>query len=224
MPSIKEPKGFVLIKEAKEKSMKTAKASYALFIAVGLLMTGLLNTVMATTYYWDSSTSTGYQSGTGTWDSSDFWTLNGTALTTWPVGTTHDAVFSTVGQTSTNLVSLTSPITVNSLTLGNGNSQSLTIITNGTLTIGAGGISVANNNVTAQIWSEIVLGALQPWSLNFHLGVRGNISGSGGITRTGNSTSTLSLYGTNNFSGISSKARVLSQSIRPRVCRWVPVR
>ena len=182
--------------------MKTLKEGYALLIAVGVLMSGLLNHVMAANYFWDTGAAAGYQSGTGTWDSSAFWTLNGTALTTWPGGTTHDAVFSTTLQgTTTNLVSLTSPINVNSLTLGTGNSQALTIITNGTLTIGAGGISVANNNVTAQLWSDIVLDANQSWSLNFHLGVMGNILGSGGFTRAGNSASTLSLYGTNSFSG-----------------------
>ena len=184
--------------------MKTIKASYALLIAVGLLMTGLLNTVMAANYYWDTGAAGGYQPGNGTWDSSTFWTLNGTTLTTWPGSNTNNAYICTT--TGTNVVTISSPVSVNQLGLGwNGSAKTdnnWVTLTNSSITVGAGGI-IVDGNKTAAIYSDISLAANQTWDIRaVALPVYGNVTDNGngyGITKTG--TSTLSLYGTNSFSG-----------------------
>ena len=184
--------------------MKKIRASYALLIAVGVLMTGLLNTVMAANYYWDIGAAAGYQPGNGTWDSSAFWTLNGTTLTTWPGDSTNNAYICTT--TGTNVLTISSPVSVNQLGLGwNGSAKTdnnWVTLTNSSITVGSGGI-IVDGNKTAAIYSDIVLATNQTWDIRaVALPVYGNVTDNGngyGITKTG--TSTLSLYGTNSFSG-----------------------
>ncbi len=43
-------------------------------------------------YYWDVSTTSGYQAGNGTWGTDNYWTLNGTTLISWP-GPGYSATF-----------------------------------------------------------------------------------------------------------------------------------
>jgi autotransporter-associated beta strand protein len=170
-------------------------------------MTGLLNNVMAANYYWDIGTATGYQPGNGTWDSSAFWTLNGTTLTTWPGDSTNNAYFGTTAGTS--IVSINGTVEVTQLGFGWTGAAAVNStynkLTNGTLRVGAGGIICAGdkNAVNDQaIWSDIVLTTNQTWSTIAQLCVNGAITdgGSGyGITKIG--ANTLSLYGTNSFSG-----------------------
>ena len=184
--------------------MKTLKEGYALLIAVGVLMSGLLNHVMAANYFWDTGAAAGYQSGAGTWDSSAFWTLNGTALATWPGDSTNNAYICTT--TGTNVVTISSPVSVNQLGLGwTGSAKAdnnWVTLTNGIITVGSGGI-IVDGNKTAAIYSDIGLAANQTWDIRaVALPVYGNVTDTGsgyGITKSG--TSTLSLYGTNSFSG-----------------------
>ena len=184
--------------------MQTVKVRYGLIIAVGLLMTGLLGTAKAANYYWDTGAGAGYQPGNGIWDSSAFWTLNGTALTTWPGGNTNNAYLCTT--TGTNVVTIGSPVSVYQLGLGwNGSAKTdnnWLALSNGTVTVGAGGI-IVDGNKTAAIYSDIALAANQTWDIrSVALPVYGSVTDNGngfGITKTG--TSTLSLYGTNSFSG-----------------------
>ena len=190
--------------------MKTLKASYALLIAAGLLMTGLLNTVMATNYYWDGNSGTQLQPTNGVWADANWNTASsglGT-LVTWPGESTNNAYVCTT--TGTNFITISSTASVNQLGLGwtgsAGVNSTFNKLTNGTLRVGAGGIICAGDKNTVNdqaIWSDIVLTTNQTWNTIALLCVYGSITdgGSGyGITKTG--ANALSLYSTNNtFSG-----------------------
>lgn len=187
--------------------MKKIKASYALLIAAGSLMTGLLNTVMAANYYWDGSSAKDLQSTNGVWADA-CWNPNSNGsgtLVAWPGGTTHNAYICANTSPGLNVVTISSPVSVNQLGLGwNGSAKvdgSWVTLTNSAITVGAGGI-IAAGNKTLLVYSDVALAANQGWVINNNLSVYGNVTDNGngyGITKTG--TSTLYLYGTNSFSG-----------------------
>lgn len=173
-------------------------------LMIGLMATTWCGTLSAANYYWDTGTAAGYQPGNGTWETSAFWTLNGTTLTTWPGESTNNAYICT--STGTNVVTISSPVGVNQLGLGwNGSAKTdnnWVTLTNSSITVGAGGI-IVDGNKTAAIYSDIVLATNQTWDIRaVALPVYGNVTENGngfGITKTG--ASTLSLYGINYFSG-----------------------
>jgi len=185
-----------------KKIMKSRASVWGLMI--GLISATMCGTLSAANYYWDIGSAAGYQPGNGTWETSAFWTLNGTTLTTWPGESTNNAYICT--STGTNVVTISSPVGVNQLGLGwNGSAKTdnnWVTLTNSSITVGAGGI-IVDGNKTAAIYSDIVLATNQTWDIRaVALPVYGNVTENGngfGITKTG--ASTLSLYGINYFSG-----------------------
>ncbi|MES2924630.1 MAG: autotransporter-associated beta strand repeat-containing protein [Verrucomicrobiota bacterium] len=73
-------------------------------VSVGLLVFEISPTAEAAIQYWDTSVDANVQAGSGTWGSSDFWTTDGTTLTSFT--SANNAVFAgsgaTVGATLTN--------------------------------------------------------------------------------------------------------------------------
>jgi autotransporter-associated beta strand protein len=76
----------MVISNAKMPAVKR----FSLLAAIALFT--FANTAVATDYYWDNSTTAGYQVGNGTWGTNNYWSTNGgTTLVAWAAGNT--AVF-----------------------------------------------------------------------------------------------------------------------------------
>ena len=70
----------------------------------------------AADYIWDTSISSGYQAGNGTWSTNTAnWTVNGTTLTYWPATTGNTATFS--GSTGTYAIILSGTLNVDSISI-----------------------------------------------------------------------------------------------------------
>ena len=140
-------------------------------------------------------------------------TLNATsgALTNWATDVTGvtdagvqpnaftDVSFSTTGATNLTVATLGQNFTFNSLNFNNA-AGAVTINDTGSNTITVnGGITVESGAPAEAVNVPIILGAAQTWANNSvnALTVNGAISGSGGITKTGNGT--LVLSGANNY-------------------------
>ncbi len=164
--------------------------------------------VSAATQWWDASTNSGLQAGTGVWSTVDaFWATNGNPVSgngpfAWVNG--NDAVFTVVATATVNGVS------ANSISAQAGDPGVLLIPGAGALTNGAGGIAMTNNFLS--ISCPIVLGADQTWSINAaknqkfdgavggpgHLTVRmsgGAYNGTFTLTNAANAFNTFTTYG-----------------------------
>ncbi|MBN1577894.1 MAG: autotransporter-associated beta strand repeat-containing protein [Chitinispirillaceae bacterium] len=62
------------------------------FFKVFSIIALIVSSSYGAAYFWDISTSGGYQAGDGTWGSNNYWTLNGTSLVAWP-GSGNSATF-----------------------------------------------------------------------------------------------------------------------------------
>jgi len=97
-------------------------------------------------------------------------------------------------------LNLTSAFTATSLTFNSQSSDySLGSSNSSVLSLGAGGITVANSSITFASTLGLTLLAQQSWALDYALSVSGAISGAAGINKTGYGDLTLS--GTNTFTG-----------------------
>jgi autotransporter-associated beta strand protein len=198
-------------KQRKAADMKTKRfngvrilsaSTIAKAYTVSALALAFCMQVRAAVWEADGQTAANYQSATGTWETASIWSTNGTLLSTWPGLTIDDARIGFSQQNQSFLLTIDSSVTVNSLNIAAQNGTKATI-TNGTLHIGAGGLTVAGNQAAVDsevIWSSIVLDANQTWNTVQNLWVRGDISGSATLTKIG--ASPLNLYsGNNTFSG-----------------------
>src|SRR5207253_884387 len=80
----------------KDATVIMSKSRNALKLVVAALALGVLagmsgGTAVAATYTWDTSVSAGFQSGSGTWGTSNFWSTLGTDALAWTASS--DAVF-----------------------------------------------------------------------------------------------------------------------------------
>ena len=150
--------------------------------AFTLLVLRVVQPAQAATYYWDTSSSPGIQSGSGTWDTAtEKWSsTNGGSnpLLAWTAG--NDADFYTNG---TSTVTVNGNQTVGNITFdGSGYT-----VTGGTLTM-TGGTVAANQDAT--IGSVII--------------------GPGSLTKVGSGTLTLSGTSSNTYSGDTNVSRARS--------------
>jgi len=171
-------------------------ASSALFLFV--LTAGYSQAV---TWRWDTDSASGFQPGNGIWESSAFWTENGTVLTTWPGGTNDTFIHSAIG---TSVITIASSVSLHRLQTADGNDRNLTI-TGGTLHLGAGGLRTAGNGLQV-IESAIQLTDHQVWDADStsasNTMIRGRVSGPFELTVEGDTFRTLRMYATNNnYSG-----------------------
>ena len=168
--------------------MKTIKARYALLIAVGLLMTGLLNNAMADTQNWKGAIN-------GVWATAanDPTATNWQGNVTWTNG--NDAVFPVGG---TSIATINGAVTARSVSSTGGANL---IVTNGVLNLGVGGLNNLANNDTFRIYSDITLTATQAWTANRKIYVYGPMSGTADITISGLNAYPATLVGSNTFSG-----------------------
>ncbi|MBN1308769.1 MAG: DUF2341 domain-containing protein, partial [Chitinispirillaceae bacterium] len=142
-----------------------------------LLMSATSAELLAADYFWDISTSSGYQAGSGTWGSNNYWTLNGTSLVAWP-GAGNSATFA--GSDGTWAITVSGTQNVDSIYFGN----STYTLSSGTVNLGSkSGITLASGK-TATI-SAVIAGT-------------GGLSVKGGTA----SLSTLNLSGANTYTGV----------------------
>lgn len=148
-------------------------------VGMAVMVVGLFaGTARAASWNWDGTTNANFQAATGKWETATFWTTNGTALTTWPGSTTDTVIIQGAG---TNLIEIDTTVTVQALSLAPVNGVSV-IVTNGLLTVGAGGIAVAGNVIAAGgevIYSALSLAASQTWTQSQNLAVYGQVSDAG---------------------------------------------
>ena len=174
--------------------------------------------------YWDTNNATtGFGTAGGTWaapttnNATQGWSTSSTGSTTLSGTTTTDTTSalnfgSSTNQLGTGTITVSGSVNANSLTFvssGSGNNVSLS---GGNITLGGTTpfitvTNTANASATTQtISSNITLGANQTWTVNAGgsvgtaaLNVSGRVSGGFGITKTGNGT--LTLNGTNTYTG-----------------------
>jgi hypothetical protein len=167
-------------------------------------MTALVMTmasVEAATWRWDTSSASGYQAGSGVWESSFFWTQNGTALTNWP-GIAEDSVLNVAAGDS--VITISSTVSVYGLQMADQNSRQLTV-TGGMLKLGAGGLHTLGTG-TQIVESAVELTADQTWralsSASVNSPVYGQVSGPYSIAVAGDTFRALKMYNTDNtYSG-----------------------
>lgn len=124
-------------------------------------------------YYWDNSTSSGYQISNGTWGSNNYWSTDGTALVAWP-GAGKSATFAGSDGTWT--------ITVN----GTQNVDSIAFLNNG-YTISGG--TALNFSTKPGVFVDA----------SKYATISTVISGSPGVSKYG--AGTLTLSGSNTYTG-----------------------
>ena len=167
-------------------------------IALGLVLLLLTPSAQASVYYWDTSTSSGYQAGNGTWSTSTsykYWSTNGTTLTQWSTSGTNDADFYTSG---TSAVTVSGSISVHNITFDgsgytlSGGTLSLTgsITTNQSATIGS--ILGGTNGLTKAGAGALILTGANTYS--------GQTTISVGTLQVGNGSTTGSINGTSGVS------------------------
>ena len=140
-----------------------------------------LRPAVAATVTWDTSTTAGFQSGSGNW-SDLFWTTNGTTLLPWVSGDV--AVFSGGASAVNDTINLSSAQTVAGLTFGSGN-------TSGNWTITGSDINLATTtDFTANAGSTAAIGNI--------------IRGAFGLNKSG--VGVLRLSGNNTYAGITTLA------------------
>ncbi len=100
-----------------------------------------LRPATAATVTWDTSTTTGFQSGNGTWGTDNFWSANGTTLSPWVPGDV--ATFLGQAAAVTETITIGSNQTIGGLNFGSGTTSG-----NWTLS-GSGTLSVAGNATIA---------------------------------------------------------------------------
>jgi autotransporter-associated beta strand protein len=191
------------------------KAIFAL--TVGAILS-ILSSASAATVTWDANAATASQTdGAGAWLTADQW-WNGSSNVTWTSG--DDAVFGNGG--AGGAVTLDSGTTVGSITF-NSFTGTYTLGTAGQTITLSNGITKNSGSGAATIISPITLGAAQSWTNNsaslltigtgavtnagylLTIGGTGNtsvssaIGGSGGLTKNG--AGTLTLSGTNTYTG-----------------------
>jgi len=106
------------------------------------------STASAAPLYWDTSTSAGYQPGSGTWNTGVYWTTDGTTLLTWTQqggGSTTDAVFA-AGNTTAYTINVSGAVSVNSLTV---DKAGYTFDGVGSINLGSGGLTATHNTTFA---------------------------------------------------------------------------
>jgi fibronectin-binding autotransporter adhesin len=191
------------------------KAIFAL--TVGAILS-ILSSASAATLTWDANAATASQTdGLGAWLTANQW-WNGSSNVTWTSG--DDAVFGNGG--AGGAVTLDSGTTVGSITF-NSFTGTYTLGTAGQTITLSNGITKNSGSGAATIISPITLGAAQSWTNNsaslltidtgavtnagylLTIGGTGNttvssaIGGSGGLTKNG--AGTLTLSGTNTYTG-----------------------
>lgn len=125
-----------------------------------------------TNLYWDISTSEGYQAGSGTWGSNNYWTSDGTTLIAWP-GAGHSATFTGSDSNWT--------ITIN----GTQNVDSIAFLKNGYTLSGSSLNFVNKSGVFVESGKSATISTV--------------ISGSPGLSKYGDGI--LILSGSNTYSG-----------------------
>jgi len=160
-----------------------------------------MTSVEAATWRWDTSSSSGYQAGSGVWETSAFWTQNGTSLTNWP-GIAEDSVLNVAAGDS--VITIASTVSVYGLQMADQNSRQLTV-TGGTLKLGAGGLHTLGTG-TQIVESAVELTADQTWralsSASVNSPVYGQVAGPYSIAVAGDTFRALKMYNTNNtYSG-----------------------
>ena len=186
-------------------------------LTVGAILS-ILSPASAATVTWDANAATASQTdGAGVWLTADQW-WNGSSNVTWTSG--DDAVFGNGG--AGGAVTLDSGTTVGSITF-NSFTGTYTLGTAGQTITLSNGITKNSGSGAATIISPITLGAAQSWTNNsaslltigtgavtnagylLTIGGTGNtsvssaIGGSGGLTKNG--AGTLTLSGTNTYTG-----------------------
>ena len=166
-------------------------------IAIGLFAS--LSAMAAAINYWDTDGGTaGLQPGNGVWDDgiTAAWStaIGGTALVTWDNAGTPNAIFETSGASTVTV----STVTANSLTF-NGSGY---LLTNGTLTVGAGGMTV-NEDAIIHSSTTLALDGSQIWdvALDKAMDINTGIGNVENVTKTGGGTvyldgRTIALQGT----------------------------
>ena len=188
----------------------------ALWAVLGFAAIGQSASAAGTMYYWDTSTSANLQAGNGAWDTSTtLWssaTGGSNPLIQWVDG--NNASFTpTITTGSTSAVTIGSTVTVGTIT----NTSTDTTITGGTLKLGSSAQGTSGSIITQTsgsltIGSAVVLDYssnsrfnLEPYTAGTSLTINGNITQTtaGSQIRASGSTatSTLTLNGTNSFSG-----------------------
>jgi autotransporter-associated beta strand protein len=164
------------------------------------------NHAPAASLFWDAdgSSANGANGGSGTWDASTPNWFNGASDIAWTdlTGTTDTANFGPVAGTvtlGTNLGALGLVFTQSGYTISGGN----------TLTIGTSGIvasAVHDDTSAITLGSAVSLGGAQSWNVGVSSTIvdTGGISGAATLTKSGGGT--LTLAGTDTFSGLNLSA------------------
>jgi autotransporter-associated beta strand protein len=165
-----------------------------------ILMVGMLP-AMAATVYWDTSTDSGLQPGSGVWDvgASALWsssTSGSNPLLTFASG--DDAVFAAPGTSAVTIAN--AGVTANSVAFSAGATGYTIAGGSNPLILGAAGGTGITADESAVISANVALGADQAWAVGTSatLTVSGIVSGSG-LTKTG--AGRLTLKGANNYTG-----------------------
>ena len=144
---------------------------------LGIILLGFHNVTYAANYSWDISGSGGFQAGSGTWGTNNYWTTNGTTLGSWP-GAGNSATFA--GSDGTWAITVNGTQNVDSITFLN----SQYTLSSGTINYGTkNGLFIASGK-------EATINSV--------------ISGSAGLKLYSSSTSlaTLNLNGANSYTGV----------------------
>lgn len=158
----------------------------------------------AATNYWDTATNANLQAGSGTWDSgiTPMWsatTAGSNPLLAWTDD--NDAFFQTGVTGILNTPTISGTVRARSVCVNNAGSS--TIISNGTLVLGVGGLVNNSNTNPLTIHAALTLTT----NVTFGAGntstitVDGPIGESGGLPRKVSMSGNVSLLGTNSFTG-----------------------
>lgn len=146
----------------------------AILLSASLLV---IDSALAATVTWDTSTQAGFQSGNGTWGTDSFWSSNGTTLSPWVSG--DQAIFVGEAASVANTITLGAAQNLSGLTFGSAT-------TSGDWTFSGGGMALtANSTFNVNEGSTASIGNV--------------ISGAFGLTKAG--TGSLTLSGANTYTG-----------------------